>query len=784
MQVYPFPQKVRCGNGDFLTPKRVALDRPAEFDPDARRVLGESFLPDIHARFKVKWRKDPSLPKEGYTLILRANEVLLSASEGRGFFYAVQTLRQLLASKRFSPVAIKDWPAIPFRGSVEGFYGKPWSFEARKSQFRFYGQVKMNTYIYGPKDDPFHGFSNRWREPYPPAEAAKIAELVKVARENKVNFVWAVHPGRDIQWRDDSDIRACIAKFEKMYDLGVRSFAVFFDDIGGEGARAEKQVQLLNTVNREFVRKRGDVTPLLLCPTQYNRAWSGGNYLETLGKGLDPDVGVMWTGNSVCCDITRESMEWINARLGRKAYIWWNWPVNDFCRSNLLLGRAYGCSPENGPLYAGFVSNPMDRPEASKIGLFGVADYAWNPVKHDPEGAWRAGIRRLFPECAEAVQTFADHNSDQGPNGHGYRRLESEAWQERVERLSAELKAGEIRQTDDLLALKGEFLRMADAGRGIKARCGNPLFLEEVSAWLDLFIRQGELGAVLVDGLVGRVEAERALSAELAFRAEKRRILSRYLATADPTAQRWQKDIRVASRVMRPFTELCVKALRPRLWRAVTGKEAPRSTAKVYSLVTNVEGLRSFRVNRNGPYVELQQILEPKTLKPGEWVGISLPEGVPATWVHFVLDNPAAAKQGRIELSSDGGKSWRPRPMVVSGNGGRGELEIRRLREAEGITSARYINTSPAPLTVTFKRFKVDVPAGATANLPVSMTDGDFESGYTLPSGREVHVPLASPVSPENTKVLADGPVEKRYRPDALILRADREGVRVHEIVP
>ena len=35
------------------------------------------------------------------------------------------------------------------------------SHEARLSQLRFYGQNKMNTYIYGPKDDPYHS-SPHW----------------------------------------------------------------------------------------------------------------------------------------------------------------------------------------------------------------------------------------------------------------------------------------------------------------------------------------------------------------------------------------------------------------------------------------------------------------------------------------------------------------------------------------------------------------------------------------------------------------------------------------------
>ena len=125
-----------------------------------------------------------------------------------------------------------------------------------------------------------------------------------------------------------------VNKLEKMYGLGIRSFAVFFDDIAGEGARGEKQAELLNYVDSVFVKKHGDIAPLLLCPTIYNRAWSsnGDQYLNALGRSLNPGIEVMWTGNSVVHTIDKESMDWINARIKRKAYIWLNFPVNDFVR--------------------------------------------------------------------------------------------------------------------------------------------------------------------------------------------------------------------------------------------------------------------------------------------------------------------------------------------------------------------------------------------------------------------------------------------------------------------
>lgn len=104
--------------------------------------------------------------KEGYYLAINDKEIVLAGQDERGTFYALQTLAQLLNDNQLPVVEIKDYPSVRFRGVVEGFYGTPWSHEARLRQLKFYGENKMNTYIYGPKDDPYHSSPN-WRLPYP-----------------------------------------------------------------------------------------------------------------------------------------------------------------------------------------------------------------------------------------------------------------------------------------------------------------------------------------------------------------------------------------------------------------------------------------------------------------------------------------------------------------------------------------------------------------------------------------------------------------------------------------
>ena len=123
------------------------------------------------------------IPKqeEGYFIRISPKEIVLAGNDERGTFYAVQTLAQLLEEGKLPVTEITDYPEIRFRGVVEGFYGTPWSHQARLRHLKFYGENKMNTYIYGPKDDPYH-ISPNWRLPYPEHEDKQIKEIVRVAQ--------------------------------------------------------------------------------------------------------------------------------------------------------------------------------------------------------------------------------------------------------------------------------------------------------------------------------------------------------------------------------------------------------------------------------------------------------------------------------------------------------------------------------------------------------------------------------------------------------------------------
>lgn len=534
----PTPQKYVGSEDSVFIPARYSLQVGATLRGSEAEQLLAGLFPDaaVTADFSVciGMKGDKSVRKyaaripkqaEGYYLKIDKEGIVVAGADRRGVFYGVQTLVQLIALPKLPLVEVTDYPDVPYRGVVEGFYGVPWSREARLSQLDFYGRNKMNIYIYGPKDDPYHSSPN-WRKPYPAQEAEQLKELVECARRNEVLFYWAIHPGKDIRWNtEDRDL--LMEKFESMYRLGIRAFAVFFDDISGEGTSAEKQVELLNDIYHNFVKVKGDVAPLLMCPTEYNRLWTKleGGYLATLGGKLHPDIGILWTGDKVVACIDKPTMQFVNPLLKRKAFIWWNFPVSDYVRDRLLLGAVYGNGTDIDDDISAFISNPMEHAEASKIALFSIADYAWNMDAYKSDASWRRAVRYLMPGHAAALQVFASHNSDLGGNEHDFRREESEQIRPALERLlDAYCREGK-REVAAASAVTEECERMIASADLLLASDENPALIKEISPWLMQFKLLGEFGREVLCMLAAQCDGKKTELEKAASHAKALQVL-------------------------------------------------------------------------------------------------------------------------------------------------------------------------------------------------------------------------------------------------------------------
>ena len=755
MAVQPVPQEVQMSGRTLSFPTALHLVGSDEANVHAVELL-RSLLPDAvpcssasaagrQYRILIGEKNDKSVKKyrrqipphaEGYYLSVGKKEIVVAGYDERGTYYGVQTLRQLLSaalsesmsrsasspksasafsvspasasasevvlsdSASLPEITVKDYPAVRYRGVVEGFYGTPWSHEARLRQLRFYGENKMNTYIYGPKNDPYHSCPG-WRKPYPEKESAQIRELVKVAAENEVNFVWAIHPGQDIKWNDE-DRRLLIAKLESMYNLGVRSFAVFFDDISGEGTDPHRQADLLNYIDRHFVKAKPDVTPLVMCPTEYNRSWSNpkGNYLTTLGEKLDPSIQIMWTGDKVVADIKEESMEWINARIRRPAYIWWNFPVSDYVRDHLLLGPVYGNDTHIASAMSGFVTNPMEHAEASKIAIYGVADYAWNPGQYDAQQAWEAAIREVLPGAAGELQFFAAHNSDLGINGHNYRREESVEVKPVADRFLKSYLTDGTWRTEDYQQLLSLTRRMQSASDILLVNTENRPLIEEITPWLLQFKLLGEIGEEtlqLAQLIANGSVSESFLSSYRHIRALQQQL---YLNDQRYNQNGYQPGMRPASLVIKPLIDQTFVAAVERYNRLTGSSLAATVEYSPHKLVSDVPQIQHLPLQARGKQVLVTPSNEVVRWGAGQKVEIELDKVYPLTGiiVNFFKNEPCP--WGRFEISVDG-KQWRTVEHVHQG------VRQRVYFKNEPVRFVRFTNVSDEAHEVFFRQFVI-----------------------------------------------------------------------------
>lgn len=306
-------------------------------------------------------------------------------------------------------------PGVPL-GLIEGFYGTPWSWQQRAEVMAFCAQRGMTHYVYAPKDDPLH--RSAWRTPYGSADLAGFESLV-AAGTLEVGF--AVSPGLSIDYHDDTDLRALIAKFTQLVDRGVRLVVLALDDIEPHQGLGAMHARLANAV----VDAVGDRAAVVLVPTDYTSVRPTA-YLDELAAGLDAPVAVAWTGPTVVCDeITVDDVAGRTAALGGRApLVWDNFPVNDAVMADqLFTGPLRGRHPDVRARCAGWLANPGVQPRVSLPALASVASWACTA---DPGAGWRSAFddpglhgSRTFAEACDAgvPGALVDAVMDQWPHG-------------------------------------------------------------------------------------------------------------------------------------------------------------------------------------------------------------------------------------------------------------------------------------------------------------------------------------------------------------------------------
>ncbi len=318
-------------------------------------------------------------------------------------------------------------------GLIEGFYGPPWPWGARRGLAPFLADHGYGFYIYAPKND--RSLRQQWRSDWPATELRELEATAGAYRG--AGMAWGVGLSPHEAWREPVSAvgPALEAKAGRLMDLGLDLLAVLFDDMRGDTDRlAERQAEIVWRLS-EGARP----AHLLVCPTYYSddplldqlfgRRPDG--YLEELGRLLASDVDMFWTGPSVLsADYCPAHMHDVAGRMGRQPFLWDNYPVNDVSRIDHLHLGAFGqTSPELTELIAGHAVNPMLQAELSRIPLATLADRYRLGHGYDPETSFRAAL------AAECDQDLATRLAIDAPlfQEQGRRGLTSE----QLERLSA-----------------------------------------------------------------------------------------------------------------------------------------------------------------------------------------------------------------------------------------------------------------------------------------------------------------------------------------------------------
>lgn len=520
---------------EFLKENEIQINETAN-KQDTTIILGESgddLEALAQAKERLKMESTDKLNEEGYVMAVDEDDsaggtIVIEGKSGDGTFYGVQTLKQLTDKTEkavtVAEAVIKDEPTMSVRGSIEGFYGTPWSHEDRLSQIEFYGDQKLNTYIYAPKDDLYH--REQWRDPYPETEMQRMQDLIDTSKENKVDFVFSLSPGIDIRFdgaEGEADYQALVKKCQSLYDMGVRSFAIFFDDI--ENKDGKKQAELLNRFNKEFIQAKGDIKPLITVPTEYDSNVMGlastvNKYTKEFAATLDKSIKVLWTGSAV----VPEGIDVVNAQKVKEVYgdrmgIWWNYPCTDYITEKLALGPIYGLDKGLENEVDFLVMNPMEHAELSKITLATGADYAWNTAAYDYEKSFETAIDELYGELAPYMYTFANHSSRLVAGWASTGRADAPAVRELMDTTMKKVARGED-ATKEIEALNQEFDQMVLAADTLKAKLPAEE-LSHCSGNLDKLKALGENDKVALELFVEKNAAERdeekvqALTAQL-----------------------------------------------------------------------------------------------------------------------------------------------------------------------------------------------------------------------------------------------------------------------------
>jgi len=278
-----------------------------------------------------------------------------------------------------------------FFGVVEGFYRRTYTFDQRCDLIKYLSVLGLNTYIYGPKSDPFH--RKEWPLPYPTKTLKEFEILSELSKKNSIIFNYALSP------MAKPDVKKMILKVDSMIKIGISSFSLFYDDIKVLLTKkiAKLQADSANELY-EFLKTKLASPVLFFCPTQY-RGFDRNEYITTVARKLRKNIEIFWTGKRVVSrKITENDIDRITEILERPPLIWDNLFANDYIPGIILKFPYRHREPGIIQKVIGIVINPMNQYEWSKPLIYTAAKFFKDPYNYRSKEAWQEAINSQNPK--------------------------------------------------------------------------------------------------------------------------------------------------------------------------------------------------------------------------------------------------------------------------------------------------------------------------------------------------------------------------------------------------
>ena len=285
-------------------------------------------------------------------------------------------------------------------GIIEGFYGKPWSWEARKNYAYFIKDIDFNFYIYAPKEDKY--LRENWNLPLPKETFEKLKELSGIY--HGLGLKWGIGLSLFNAYLSfDNTVKTNIKK--KLNELSLLKpdvIAILFDDMKGDiNNIAETQVSITH-----FVLENSDFAKIIFCPTYYTFdpilesvfGKKPKNYLHYIGDNLDSKIDIIWTGPMVRSEyITVEHLKEVQDILKRKPFIWDNYIANDGKEHEqfLYIKPFKNRNTEILDYISGFMINPMNQAYLSQIPIQTFADELKLSNHYTPSSSIKNAVEKV-----------------------------------------------------------------------------------------------------------------------------------------------------------------------------------------------------------------------------------------------------------------------------------------------------------------------------------------------------------------------------------------------------